>query len=1045
MPLLATPVPLRTYGVLSGLLLLLAGPLASAAQPVDIRRVEQMPALPEPYEMRDWKAVARGFDAFVFDGEASGEHLPVLWQTASGPNYPELGSFGIHSYVGTSSPESGEAITALPALVGATLVGIDKRAGTDWVAMAQQYFNRRPDENVYLNSPAARSGSDWWYDTMPNLFFYQLYDLYGSGVGDFAFQFRSVADRWLAAVEAMGAGTTPWTVPEMGYRAFALSTMTPLAEGVPEPEAAGAIAWLLYHAYVETGEERYRLGAEAAMEYLDGRTSNPSYELQLPYGAYAAARMNAELGTTYDVEQLVRWTFDVGPLRQWGAILGTWGGLDVDGLIGEASVIHRDYAFLFNGFHQAAALVPLVRYDDRFARTVGRWMGNLASASRLFYPGFLPPDQQDGAAWTAEHDSEAVIGHEALREVWLGETPYATGDAVDGGWARTNLSLYSSASVGYLGALIDTTDVPGILRLNARATDFFADGYPTYLYYNPYDEAATVTLPLPEGSFTLYDAAQNAPLASGAADTYRLSLPPDAARLVVLVPADRPLTTEGNRIVAGGRVVDYDAGSPPANTAPRIKALAATDTTFSRNTAVLVHCTAEDRDGDALAYAWSASTGTFDGEGAAVRWTPDTAGAHTVACSASDPDGASARDTLRLTILANQPPAITHVAAGPAAVDPGGTTTLTCAATDPDGDALTYIWSTAEGTLAPDGETAAWTLPDMPGYAYASCTATDAAGGTATDSVGVAAGRLVLHLPLDGAAEDVSGFANAVVVEGAVPTADRTGTPDHAYRFDGTDDHLRVPAAPWLNFTDEITVGFWVRLEERLGREVFIVSHGSWQNRWKLSVTPEQRLRWTIKTADGTYDLDDPALLAPDTYAFVTATYDGETMQLYRNGEPIAERPASGPLATTELALTVGQMVPGDTQYNLRGDVDAVRLYNRALTAGEVATLYATAVPTALPEQTTSTRLEAPYPNPFAATLTIPYTLAEPGPVRLAVYDLLGRRVALLADQVQPAGQHTARWTGRDVADRLAPSGVYIVRLRTPHADVHQTVVLLPQ
>ncbi len=43
------------------------------------------------------------------------------------------------------------------------------------------------------------------------------------------------------------------------------------------------------------------------MEYMNGLTSNPSYELQLPYGAYVAAKMNAEIGAKYNVEKMVNW------------------------------------------------------------------------------------------------------------------------------------------------------------------------------------------------------------------------------------------------------------------------------------------------------------------------------------------------------------------------------------------------------------------------------------------------------------------------------------------------------------------------------------------------------------------------------------------------------------------------------------------------------------------------------------------------------------------------------------------------------------------
>ena len=171
---------------------------------------------------------------------------------------------------------------------------------------------------------------------MPNIFFYQLYDMYPN-TGDFEYQFTMVADRWLEAIEVMGASSTPWQKPFMNYRAFNLMTMTPYSSGIPEPEAAGALAWILYNAFIETGNDNYRIGAEWAMEFLNELNSNPSYELQLAYGVYLAARMNAQIGTTYDVEKLINWCFNVGPLRSWGAIICRWGNYDVHGLIGEVN------------------------------------------------------------------------------------------------------------------------------------------------------------------------------------------------------------------------------------------------------------------------------------------------------------------------------------------------------------------------------------------------------------------------------------------------------------------------------------------------------------------------------------------------------------------------------------------------------------------------------------------------------------------------------------------------------------------------------------
>ena len=53
--------------------------------------------------------------------------------------------------------------------------------------------------------------------------------------------------------------------------------------------------------------------------------------------------------------------------------------------------------------------------------------------------------------------------------------------------------------------------------------------------------------------------------------------------------------------------------------------------------------------------------------------------------------------------------------------------------------------------------------------------------------------------------------------------------------------------------------------------------------------------------------------------------------------------------------------------------------------------------------------LEPPYPNPFRTTAGLRYHLPATGPVRLRVYDLLGRPVATLVDGPQPAGTHTVR------------------------------------
>jgi hypothetical protein len=64
------------------------------------------------------------------------------------------------------------------------------------------------------------------------------------------------------------------------------------------------------------------------------------------------------------------------------------------------------------------------------------------------------------------------------------------------------------------------------------------------------------------------------------------------------------------------------------------------------------------------------------------------------------------------------------------------------------------------------------------------------------------------------------------------------------------------------------------------------------------------------------------------------------------------------------------------------------------------------------------------YPNPFNPITVIPFELTAGSAVRLSVFDVTGRRVALLADGNYAAGSHSVVFNASDLA-----SGVYIIRL----------------
>jgi hypothetical protein len=70
-------------------------------------------------------------------------------------------------------------------------------------------------------------------------------------------------------------------------------------------------------------------------------------------------------------------------------------------------------------------------------------------------------------------------------------------------------------------------------------------------------------------------------------------------------------------------------------------------------------------------------------------------------------------------------------------------------------------------------------------------------------------------------------------------------------------------------------------------------------------------------------------------------------------------------------------------------------------------------------------RLERNYPNPFNPNTVVSYQLPVASQVKLVVYDLLGREVAVLVDAQMPAGEYRATFHGA-----LQASGIYVVRLK---------------
>lgn len=692
-----------------------------------IAAIEMMPNKPSPYVMRNWKQVARDYDTLLFNFDAAGDYLPLVCWDTRGYNtgwtmFAVRGGYVGGYYAGCSATGAEQISTA----ISAALCGLDK--SQQWCANTQSYQNYvlqlenywDPAGQVYAYNCQGSLNGAGWYISYSSQLFTELYWLYDSGYfqgnmtgNHFASQFQQQSEQWFQAGQAWGGVLSPWKVPTDIPKGIYFPTMTVANDWVSDMPAG--YAWIMYMAYAKLRDPRYLAAAEWGLEALLRNSVNPGKESDIFYAPITAARINAETGRQYDLQKLFEWCMGPNHSNGWGVICKNGkavNGYDCYGLAGaDWTNIGGFSVNTFIAFHN---LVPVARYDDRFARSIGKYALNCANAARLFYGGFLPESHSypSDIGWINMYDpqrcmpteilrtrglrqqraqtdynliygtivegsyqsthgrlgpteyevlEEKTVGdYDALEHIWNvnvepayngryslnvtanvqdggdgdggfkfswatnpagpfealftmassggkagdftlhitsptiiyikvedtnrvnGNTlldrisidnlfvwqecqwgPEPSGDAVPAGWGPTNLAPYCAHLSGYLGAVVETTNVEGVLQLDLLATDVFhaSDAYPTYLYYNPYTTPQTVQIDVGVEPVDVYDAVSGTFLKTDATGQTSFLISPDSAVIVVLAPANGLMTynlSQGlQQTLINGVVVDY--------------------------------------------------------------------------------------------------------------------------------------------------------------------------------------------------------------------------------------------------------------------------------------------------------------------------------------------------------------------------------------------------------------------------------------------------------------------------------------------------------
>ena len=551
--------------------------IAVGREQLAIPRVRRMPRLPEPLVVRDWPQVAKQYYELLLNPAArlDGNPLVVVDESSN--------QFKIPPYVGHKPND--EAFTCLAPVIGAKLVGLNPADlyGFNYVQAAKNWYD--PNYGIYRLSPGQRgrpvihSGIYGYWAAAQGLMLTSQYP----DDPEFAAQARTTAQAFLRLAKGMGCPD------QADFDVFGFNFDTGKAAGRPEPMNrlghSPTVAWTLLMGTVLTGNREMLECARSAMQW---HIDHPGrYEVTHVMGPLTAARLNAEYGCSLNMDQVLAVWFGQGDSKRmpWkitaAARLGdiTCDGLDGAYWGGKEEGFH---AFSMGTLQAPAWLVPIARYNPRYARDVGRYALHAAASARLLQGYGLDWDHQDHKDWKDRWDPQCLLFYEALTPwEWSDRRtfrPYATGDPIRLGWGVTkvepkeylsekkkwfsgtshNLSLYMGNHVGFLGGIVSLTNVPGILRWDCLATDWYhAPAYPTFLFFNPHLTARAVEMRLGSEASDLYNVVTHQFVKRNVRNAATLTLAADSAAVIVIAPLNGKITHDGRRTLIDNIVVDW--------------------------------------------------------------------------------------------------------------------------------------------------------------------------------------------------------------------------------------------------------------------------------------------------------------------------------------------------------------------------------------------------------------------------------------------------------------------------------------------------------
>jgi hypothetical protein len=182
--------------------------------------------------------------------------------------------------------------------------------------------------------------------------------------------------------------------------------------------------------------------------------------------------------------------------------------------------------------------------------------------------------------------------------------------------------------------------------------------------------------------------------------------------------------------------------------------------------------------------------------------------------------------------------------------------------------------------------------------------------------------------------DDLTPYGNHGTNYGATVGSDYT-------TFDGSNDYVEVADNAVLNITGDITLSAWV-YRNSIGSEDDIIVRGQHVvSGWRVFISGVNDIRYSTYQSGFFQETHSSNTIAAGQWFHIVATRTGATGKLYLNGAECSYSQQNSHINPTAVnrALRIGAYGDGTSPFD--GRVDDVRVYNRALSATEIQTLYA--------------------------------------------------------------------------------------------------------